>query len=530
MTAYLRALRAHRVAAAVVLITTLLAALLWMALRPPTYEASAQLLINPLPQDDETFLGLELLRDSGDPTRTAQTAASLIESPRAAARAAQELGPDWDAAEVVDNVSVEPEGQSNILAITATADDANEAARVANTFTEAALDVRNRDLRRDVNSAISETRDNLEALGPDSAAATELAARLDRLVAVNAQGDPTMTLSQPAVPPTDSKGAGTVLIILLSLIGGTALAAGTAMVLDVMDRRIRDEDELASVYPGVPVLARVPLLPRHVLRWGSPQAMAPEVREAFRSIVAQLQVANNPATTIMVTSASTGDGKTSSALNFAASLTAGGNAVVLLDLDLRKPDVASQLGITPHETLHGVVTRVDSEEGVADLLVEVPTMPMLRVLSTLRSPSDVTMLDILNRRLPEILASAEEQADYVVIDTAPLGEVSDALGVAQVVDAILLVARLGHTTRRNLEITRDLLMRIGKEPTGCLLIGAEPGTTSTYFYGTEMAGSRGRLPFARPPQEPSASAGLPRGLKGQARGGQEAAFRHDPST
>ena len=82
---YLRAIRAHR---AVVILTTLafvLAALFWLTFaRTPTYEATANLLVTPLPQDDQIFRGLQLLRDSGDPTRTVQTASSLVTSNEAA--------------------------------------------------------------------------------------------------------------------------------------------------------------------------------------------------------------------------------------------------------------------------------------------------------------------------------------------------------------------------------------------------------------------------------------------------------------
>ena len=84
---YLRAIRAHRGLVVLTTLAFLAAALLWLSFaRTPSYEATANVLVTPLPQDDEIFRGLQLLRDSGDPTRTMQTAASLMTSPEAARR------------------------------------------------------------------------------------------------------------------------------------------------------------------------------------------------------------------------------------------------------------------------------------------------------------------------------------------------------------------------------------------------------------------------------------------------------------
>ena len=102
-------MRVHRVLVAVVTLAAILASILWIVVRPPDYEATANLLVNPLPQEEEVFRGLPLLRDSGDPTRTIQTAATLVESPQAADRTARALGDGWTAKRVLEAVTVTPE-------------------------------------------------------------------------------------------------------------------------------------------------------------------------------------------------------------------------------------------------------------------------------------------------------------------------------------------------------------------------------------------------------------------------------------
>ncbi len=89
------------------------------------------------------------------------------------------------------------------------------------------------------------------------------------------------------------------------------------------------------------------------------------------------------------------------------------------------------------------------------------------------------LLEAVSRRLPDLLREARELADYVIVDTPPLGQVSDALRAATVVDDIILVTRPGNTDRIELQHTRELLDRMGHTPTGLLVIG-EPGIGDVY--------------------------------------------------
>jgi Mrp family chromosome partitioning ATPase len=85
---------------------------------------------------------------------------------------------------------------------------------------------------------------------------------------------------------------------------------------------------------------------------------------------------------------------------------------------------------------------------------------------------DVTpLLEAVGRHLPELLRTARELADYVIVDTPPLGRVSDALRAAMTVDDIVLVTRPGNTDRTELQHTRELLDRMGHTPTGLLVVG-----------------------------------------------------------
>lgn len=476
---YVRAIRSHKPLVIAVTLVTLLASLAWLQVRTPEYEASSQLLVTPVPQDDQNFLGLQVLRDSGDPTRTVETAATLIKSPQAARATAQRVDGAWTPKKVLDSVDVQPQGQSNILAVTATAETPEGAARVANAFAREALIVRGRALSAQIDDELARLRPRLRTI-TDPRNAPDLIDQIDKLEAVQAKGDPTLSLSQLATPPAGETAAGAQLVIPLAILAGLALGSGAALLLELFARRIRDEGELTSLYP-LPVLVRVPTIPRRSRRalgrgyW----SMAPAVHEAFRTILVQLDVSGEGPRTLMVTSATTGDGKTTSAINLAMSISAVGHSVVLMDLDLRKSDVARTLGVVNSKPLHMLLAPDLSGMRFEALLEPVPSAPSVRLLSTTSAPQNVALVDAFERRAPDLIQEAAKVAEFVVIDTPPLGEVADALRFADAVDGIILVARPGKTIRPSFEFTRDLLERAGRRPLGYLLIG---GTHAPYYH------------------------------------------------
>jgi capsular exopolysaccharide synthesis family protein len=494
---YLRALAGHRTLVVFVTLAAVAASVAWLSARMPAYEATAQLLVTPLPQDDRTFLGLQMIRDSGDPTRTVQTAAALMKSEQAAALTAQRLGSDWSARRVAAAVDVEPVGESNILAVSARWRDAVGAARLANEFTDAALRSRSIVLREQIDAAFTRLREQVRALRRNGAAAGAELAQLQQLHTLRAGPDPTLSLSQRAVAPASPSGAPPWLVVAMALLAGFTLAIGAALFLDHLNRRIRDSDEAVDVL-GIDVLARVPLLGERQRRAAAsaPGSTPPAVQEAFRTLAVQLQLRTGGSGTVMITSASSGDGKTTSAINLAFALVAAGRRVILMDFDLRKPDVADVLGIRDRP---GLTSLLKADMAVADLLVQTPQLPPLRVVPA-GSRGETLMLEPLTRRLADIVEQARSAADYLILDTPPLGEVGDALRVAAHADQILVVTRPAHTDRGRLELMRDLLVRGGTPPSGMIVLGEHEPLSPYYAYGVRS--TNGHVPQQPPPRPP----------------------------
>jgi Mrp family chromosome partitioning ATPase/capsular polysaccharide biosynthesis protein len=471
---YLRAVRNRRLLVAAITILTVLAAGFVLHRRVASYEATTHLLVTPLPQDDRVFLGIELLRDSGDPTRTVQTAATVIASPEAARQTATIVGAGLDGAAVAQAVSVLPLGESNVVAVTARDASPRLAAAIANTYSEQSLVLRGKAIHDQIHAAIAAfkgTRLTADERG-----------RLLELRAVADRGDPTLRITQRAELPTSPTGRSASLVLTLALVAGLVLGAMAAVLMERVDRRVRELPQLLELWP-LPVLARVPPIRRAHRGARAPPDAPPGVREAFRTLQLQLDQQTIAGRVVMVTSASSGDGKTTSTVNLARALVGAGHRVIAMDFDVRKPDLERQLGI--EDSSGGLVALLSSTRPLAEVLRPAPGLAPLRVFSAAGSAGQEGLLQALSLRMREIVEQAGELADYVIIDTAPLGEVGDALPIAALADDVLLIGRPGHTDASGLATARELLTRAGIEPRGWIVIGDRDAARATYYYATD---------------------------------------------
>jgi Mrp family chromosome partitioning ATPase len=181
---------------------------------------------------------------------------------------------------------------------------------------------------------------------------------------------------------------------------------------------------------------------------------------------------------IMLTSASAGDGKTTTAINLGLTIAAAGQPVILIDLDMRNPELMTTLGLEPRA---GLLAVGGPAGGLADQLLPVPGAPLMSVIGLPRGLKNTPVVDDLGRDLSMIIAEAKKLVDFVLVDTSPLGEVSDPLRVAPHVNRIVVVTRPGNTRRAHFRVMRDLLDRAGYVPEGLVVIGGSSALTHGYY-------------------------------------------------
>ena len=506
---YLRAVRRHwRFVVLVVVLTGAVAAATVLR-TSPSYQASASVLVTPLPQGDPAWIGVGTVVQSGDPARDLQTAVALIDSDQAASATASRLGKAWSTQRVESAVNVTPLGQSDVVSITANGSSPGQAARVANTYAATTVALRGGVVQRAIAKELFVLQARIAQLRTAAAAnATELTTlgtQVDELQAGQAtHGDPSMSVSELAQPPSSPVGASHALILLLALIGGFALASVAALGLEFFSRPVRDIDELMQLFPA-PVLASVPRVRHRGHAALSPWLLPPEAFEQVRILRVQLELEEAGPRAIMVTSAGAGDGKTTLAAALAAAFSESGQKVILMDLDLRKPSLARALGIdTSREASRSAQdpwwskprTEISFEQ-----LLPVPSLPNVRLLPI---PSDrESSIDDILLRLPVLLQQAKRMAGCVILDTAPVGEVSESLRIAPLCAPIVFAVRPRHTDRRRLVIARDLLSRAGARNPGLVIIGDSLARAYGGYYGEAHPGPTGVASEPLPDQTPA---------------------------
>ncbi len=498
---------------ATVLITTL-AAVLYVVTATKVYSAESDLLITPVTGSDTTLAGLGLISNSSDPTRDVETASKLVTTANVARRVKAQLHDSRSAQQILDAVTVAPVATSNIVAVTAEGSSPKAAQSLANAFAQQAVAERTAAFHTQIDEKITNLKPRVPKPAPgqpdtSSSDPNSPAQQLVTLETLRAGNDPTMRVETLADAPTGPTSPKKKLSIAAGLLAGLVLGVGGAFALQVLDPRLRREEQLRRLY-GLPVLARIPQDARaHGAGALAPEALSPSTIEAYRTLRATLAASRGHgvgSTSILVTSPSPSEGKTTSAINLASSLALAGNKVILIEADLRRPAIGKALGIEPrHGTGSVLLETVELQDALETTKAYGQYLQLL--VADYSGAASGWMADRLF--LPStqrIVGEAKKLADYVIIDSPPLSEVIDALPLAQRADEVLVVVRLGKTQLTKLAHLAELLARHTIRPVGFAVVGAQT-TTEGYYYMApppQKGGGRDRHGGRDRPREPDA--------------------------
>jgi len=178
--------------------------------------------------------------------------------------------------------------------------------------------------------------------------------------------------------------------------------------------------------------------------------------EQFRALRTNLQfVLNNKSSSvIMITSSMASEGKSFVALNLANVLALGNRRVVMIELDLRKPRLASTIGIEPGLGFTNYV--ISNSIGVADIIKPSGISDDVYIIPSGQIPPNPSEL-LLSDRLPELIDELKMHFDHIIIDSAPIGLVSDAQLIDKFTDVTLYVVRQEYTYKSQLDILNELV-------------------------------------------------------------------------
>jgi Mrp family chromosome partitioning ATPase/capsular polysaccharide biosynthesis protein len=494
---YLSTLR-HRgwlIVATVVLALAVAAA--YVETATPVYQAQSSLLVSSVPTGGSIPSNIPgLLYQSADPTRDIQTAATIVDSITTATAVKSSLRLSASPAKILSEISVQPVSDSNVLAVTGSASTAVAAANLANAFAQQTVRVRTAKLDASLDRQIAAVKAQLAAAGAAgtttaTTSATSLAQQLAALQGLRSAALPDMSVSALAAPPPGRSSPRATLSLGAGLVVGLVLGILAVLALEAFDLTLRREDQLKALF-RLPILARIPREGsgrswrlRRSTEPRTPDSLTFPTLEAFRTLRAMALASRLPGQpvprSILVTSAAPSEGKTTTALNLAASIAASGSSVILIEGDLRRPAIGNAVRLLAAYDVTGVLT---GEVPLSQALVSSKRFPGVRFLLAEGIRSQGTSGDALF--LPTVrrmLQDAQALADFVIVDSPPLLAVIDALELAREADSVLMVAQLGQTNLQRLAALGSLLAEAHIDPAGIVLIGAElPGGPDVYGY------------------------------------------------
>jgi len=476
-----------------------LVALILSQTQDPQYTSSATVLLN-RQSLAATVTGGQDPNVFQDPELLGRTQAQVARVPDVARRAVSAAGiTDRSPGELLANSSVETVPQTDVVLQFNVNDRIPEIAEALATAYARSYTAYRRDLDTAAYKAaqkeLLQQMNKLQSAGVDRSSTLyssllEKYQNLSTLIALQVSNASLLREAAGAyqtAPRTKMNGA-------LGLFLGLVIGLGLAFLREALDRRVRADQDLGTVI-DLPLLGRLAGPPKQadvrelamISRPATPEA------ESFRLLRANLELANLDlhARTIMVTSASQKEGKTTTVANLAVALASAGRRVALVDLDLRDPALGRVFG---SQMRAGVTQVVLGDVALEDALTRIP-LTSAEIGPSGRGPVTAGTLDILTAgSIPpnpaEVAASAAvadvlrvlaASHDVVLVDAPPILAVSDAVTLGARVDAVVVVIRLNVTDRDMLGQLTRALQSVPSTKLGYVLTGAE--MPEGYGYG-----------------------------------------------
>lgn len=391
---------------------------------------------------------------------------------RAERRLARRLGRAGAEAALSDLTASSGE-ESDVVTVEATTALPKTAALAANTVVREVIGLRADTARRKIARSLRGVESERAKLGgarspDDLATLNQLNLSRQQLKQAESKVDGDAEIVKPATVPTSPSAPKPARNALIGGFAGLLLGLALALIREQLDRRVRASKDLEAAF-GLPVLASVPRSRAlHPKDGTALRNLPPLETEAFQMLRANLHYLNTDVElrSVVVTSAGVGDGKSTVALNLAKADATVGRTVLLVEADIRRPRLATLLGLRATEGLADFLA--DRSKSLASVVNSVPVVQrtngtgaslFMDVVVAGAVPSNPSEL-IDSARMRELIREGEEAYDLVVIDTAPAGMVSDAIPLMSEASAVVVVGRVGRLTTHEADALREQLERI----------------------------------------------------------------------
>ncbi|WP_299064777.1 polysaccharide biosynthesis tyrosine autokinase [uncultured Polaribacter sp.] len=266
---------------------------------------------------------------------------------------------------------------------------------------------------------------------------------------------------------------------LVGLMMGIIIPLFYIIIREILDNKIHTADEIQNNY-AIPVLGVVGRnqADNNLAVFNKPKS---SVAESFRTLRSNIQflfksTEKEEAKTLVLTSSVSGEGKTMISINMATVFALSGKKTVLIGLDLRKPKIYDDFDLTNDV---GVVNHLINQKTLDEIIIKTKIPNLDLILSGPIPPNPSELL--LNETADKMIKDLQKRYDYVVIDTPPVGLVSDALELFKYGDAIIYVIRQNYSEKGMMKMIDEKY--INKEVSNICYVLNDFSINNKYGYG-----------------------------------------------
>lgn len=277
--------------------------------------------------------------------------------------------------------------------------------------------------------------------------------------------------------------------LALAFLLSSVVAMGAVVLTDSLDTTIHDPEHVARM--GTQLIGSLPIVRSwkgHTFLLGDSNGSSNRVQgdkrqaafdEAIRSIRESILLSDldHPIRTVLVTSPSPKEGKSTFAVNLALANAKQNAKTLLIDADLRRPSAHTRLGL---ENAAGVTDVIREEKDWRGMLQTLPGIPHLDFLAA--GPSSQRVFDLLGTTLERILETAYREYALIIIDSPPLLGFAEPLKAASLADGVVILANANSTHRNALQAVLTALGRVKAKVVGVVLNQVDQKTSDKYYY------------------------------------------------
>ncbi len=273
-----------------------------------------------------------------------------------------------------------------------------------------------------------------------------------------------------------------IVVVIVFILAGIVLTSIYILIKYLINTRVNSKKDIEKAI-SIPLIAEIfKEEPEKGKKFfdNKPRSVLSEQMLNLRSNLKFLLNDVKTTPTILLTSSISGEGKTFLSAHLGNSLTGNRKRVVLLELDLRKPKLAKSLEINSPT---GITNYLVGDLSVDDIIRQVPnTNNLFLIPSGPIPPNPIELLE--GEKIKELFELLKGRFDYIIVDTAPFGLVSDSKSLATYIDCALFVVRFNYTPKSKLAQVGENLTDTTFKKVGLIFNGIEQGGSYGYYnYG-----------------------------------------------